>query len=145
VRVRNVGGIRLSGDGITVDCTTARALAAWVDGAARPAFRGTGGGLASIQVMGHYACRNRNNASGGRLSEHAFGRAIDIGGFGLQDGTRVTVLDHWGTNSYGSTLRQLHRAACGTFGTVLGPEANRYHQDHFHFDTARYRSGSYCE
>jgi len=27
---------------------------------------------------------------------------------------------------------------------VLGPEAARYHQDHFHFDTARYRSGSYC-
>jgi len=29
-------------------------------------------------------------------------------------------------------------------GTVLGPEANRFHRDHFHFDTAEYRSGPYC-
>jgi hypothetical protein len=41
-------------------------------------------------------------------------------------------------------MRRMHRGACGPFGTVLGPEADRYHQDHFHFDTARYRSGSYC-
>jgi hypothetical protein len=27
---------------------------------------------------------------------------------------------------------------------VLGPNANSFHRDHFHFDTARYRSGSYC-
>jgi hypothetical protein len=38
----------------------------------------------------------------------------------------------------------MHKAACGPFGTVLGPNSNRFHQDHFHFDTARYRSGSYC-
>jgi hypothetical protein len=41
-------------------------------------------------------------------------------------------------------LRQMHRAACGTFGTVLGPESDRFHQDHFHFDTARHRGGPYC-
>jgi len=38
----------------------------------------------------------------------------------------------------------MHRAACGPFGTVLGPNADRFHQDHFHFDTARHRSGPYC-
>ena len=42
-------------------------------------------------------------------------------------------------------LRNLHRAACGPFGTVLGPNANAAHRDHYHFDTARYRSGTaYC-
>jgi hypothetical protein len=41
-------------------------------------------------------------------------------------------------------MRRAHKTACGPFGTVLGPNADRYHQDHFHFDTARYRSGSYC-
>ena len=29
-------------------------------------------------------------------------------------------------------------------GTALGPNANRFHRDYLHFDTARYRRGSYC-
>jgi len=41
-------------------------------------------------------------------------------------------------------LREMHSTACGPFGTVLGPEANRFHRENFHFDTARYRSGRYC-
>ncbi|HXF52530.1 MAG TPA: extensin family protein [Hyphomicrobiaceae bacterium] len=42
-------------------------------------------------------------------------------------------------------LRQLHRSACGIFGTVLGPEANEAHRDHFHLDLAQRRSRrSYC-
>jgi hypothetical protein len=31
-------------------------------------------------------------------------------------------------------LKRLHRGACSVFGTVLGPEANEAHRDHFHFD-----------
>ena len=33
-------------------------------------------------------------------------------------------------------LRRLHKGACGTFGTVLGPDANEAHRNHFHFDLA---------
>lgn len=140
VEVTSVGGIRLS-TGLTVDCTTATALATWVRDVANPAVGSAGGGLARIEVGGGYTCRGRNGQAGARLSEHAFGRAVDIMGFTLQDGTRLTVLNNWGNG----ILRAMHRGACGIFGTVLGPEANRYHRDHFHFDTARYRSGSYCE
>jgi hypothetical protein len=42
-------------------------------------------------------------------------------------------------------LRQIHAKACGTFGTVLGPEANEAHRDHFHVDMAKRRYRSYCE
>ena len=42
-------------------------------------------------------------------------------------------------------LRQLHKGACGTFGTVLGPEANEAHRDHFHFDLAHRRNSAYCQ
>jgi hypothetical protein len=43
-------------------------------------------------------------------------------------------------------LRRLHRGACETFSTVLGPDANEAHRNHFHFDLAsRRRSGSYCQ
>jgi len=42
-------------------------------------------------------------------------------------------------------LRRLHKGACGVFGTVLGPEANEAHRDHFHFDFAHRRNGTYCQ
>jgi hypothetical protein len=42
-------------------------------------------------------------------------------------------------------LRQLHRGACKRFTTVLGPEANADHRDHFHLDLAMRRNqSSYC-
>ena len=142
VEVRSVAGVRLTTPAV-IDCRTATRLRQWVENAAIPAFRDVGGGLAQIEIMGAYSCRTRNNVAGARLSEHSFGRALDIGGFRLQDGTRVTVLRGWNSD-WGQRLRRLHQAACGPFGTVLGPNANAAHRDHFHFDTARYRSGSYC-
>lgn len=43
-------------------------------------------------------------------------------------------------------VRKLHAGACGTFTTVLGPEANEAHRNHFHFDLAeRRRGGAYCQ
>ena len=45
----------------------------------------------------------------------------------------------------GSFLRRLHKGACGIFGTVLGPEANEAHRDHFHLDLAPRRRSAFCE
>ena len=144
VLVRSVDGVRLSTAG-TMDCGTAEALQDWVQNVAKPTLASSGGGLVGLDIMGTYVCRNRNNAANGRLSEHGTGKAIDIGGFILANGSTISVLNGWGTNSYGGLLRTLHDGACSIFGTILGPEANAYHRNHFHFDTARYRSGSYCE
>ncbi len=143
VRITSVSGVRLS-QAALMDCTTAKALRRWVDQGAKPAIGTRGGGLSRLKVAAHYACRTRNSQPGAKLSEHGKGRAIDISGFTLKDGTEITLLKGWGTKRDGKTLRAMHRAACGPFGTVLGPESNRWHKDHFHFDTARYRSGSYC-
>lgn len=143
VEVRSVSGVALS-PAATVDCKTAGALNTWVRNTARPAVGDIGGGISRLRVVSHYSCRNRNSAASGRLSEHAFGRAIDIAGIGTKSGREITVLTDWGRGSAGQALRQMWRGACGPFGTVLGPDANRFHRDHFHFDTARYRSGSYC-
>jgi hypothetical protein len=140
VRVRSVAGVALR-PAATIDCGTARALKRWVTSGALPA---TGGQVSSLRVVSHYACRNRNAASTGRLSEHAFGKAIDIAGIGLKSGREITVLTGWNSSRDSSALRRMWQAACGPFGTVLGPNANRFHRDHFHFDTASYRSGSYC-
>jgi hypothetical protein len=140
VRVTSVGGVRLS-DAATVNCETAAALLEWVQEVAQPRLNNR---LARIETMGSYDCRPRNNQAGARLSEHGKGRAIDIGGFVLSSGERITVLRDWGSRTWGETLRAMHRSACGIFGTVLGPNANRAHANHFHFDTAAYRSGAYC-
>ena len=41
-------------------------------------------------------------------------------------------------------LRSAHSAACRIFGTVLGPEANDAHRNHFHVDLAYRRRSNYC-
>ncbi|UWR23113.1 extensin family protein [Sulfitobacter sp. S190] len=143
VRISSISGVSLSTRSV-MDCNTARALRTWVDKSAKPALSGKGGGLREIKVAAHYACRRRNNAKTGKISEHGKGRAIDISAFRLADGSDITVLRGWNARGSSKALRRMHRDACGPFGTVLGPKANRFHLDHFHFDTARYRSGSYC-
>lgn len=141
VRLRVVHGVELTTPA-TINCAAAQSLSQWVLDADE-IIGGTGGGMANMRVMASYACRTRNSRPGARLSEHATGNAIDIGGIGLQNGSELSVLGDWrGGNA--TVMRNLHEAACGTFGTVLGPESDRFHQDHFHFDVASYRSGAYC-
>ncbi|MBV7410458.1 extensin family protein [Maritimibacter sp. DP1N21-5] len=143
VKVTSVSGIPLSTP-ITVDCQTAVTFNAWVAQALIPIVGRTGGGVREINIMASYACRPRNNQRGAKVSEHGKGHAVDFGGFTLANGVQVSVLKHWSDSQFGATMQALHKAACGPFGTVLGPRSDRYHQNHFHFDTARYRSGSYC-
>ncbi|MEI4262103.1 extensin-like domain-containing protein [Roseovarius sp. D0-M9] len=143
VRVRSIDGIALSQHAL-MDCRTASAVKTWIATGMKPAVGSYGGGVAQLRVSAHYACRTRNNQSGAKVSEHGRGRAIDISGFLLRDGRTITLLSDWGRGQKGQILSRMHRSACGPFGTVLGPESDRFHKDHFHFDTARYRSGSYC-
>jgi hypothetical protein len=42
-------------------------------------------------------------------------------------------------------LRGAHATACQVFGTVLGPEANAAHRNHFHVDMAERKLRSICE
>ncbi|SHE86331.1 Uncharacterized conserved protein [Loktanella atrilutea] len=145
VRVKSVAGIRLT-EQPTIDCNTAKALRRWVTDGIVPAVGDTGGGVAALRVVGHYTCRNRvgGSATNNKLSEHGRGRAVDIGGIQLKNGRELTVATDWNRGAAGRQLKAMWSAACGPFGTVLGPGANAAHHDHFHVDTARYRSGSYC-
>lgn len=143
VRVTSVSGVRLSQRSV-MDCNTAKALKSWIEDSAKPALSRKGGGLVGLKVAAHYSCRTRNNKRGAKISEHGKGRAIDISGFTLADGSTFSVLKGWNARRTRKAMRRMHEGACGPFGTVLGPNADRYHKDHFHFDTARYRSGSYC-
>jgi hypothetical protein len=143
VKISSVSGVGLSQQSV-MDCSTAKALKTWMDRSAKPALKRKGGGLDRIKVAAHYACRTRNNRKGAKISEHGKGRAIDISGFYLRDGSLITVLKGWNAAGSRKALRTMHKGACGPFGTVLGPQSDRFHRDHFHFDTARYRSGPFC-
>ena len=143
VRVRSISNVTLSQQSV-MSCTTARTLKSWIDTGLQPAVRGKGGGVARLRVAAGYACRTRNSRKGAKISEHAKGNAIDISAFELRDGSDISVLRDWGKGQKGRALKRIHRSACGPFGTVLGPKANRYHRDHFHLDVARYRGGPYC-
>jgi len=142
VQVTSVSGVMLSRPS-TMDCGTAIALNKWVDKTVIPTFKRRGP-VVELKVAAHYACRTRNNQKGARISEHGKGRAIDISGFTMADGEVVTVLNGWRKNPSQRQLKKVWRGACGPFGTVLGPNADRYHRDHFHLDTARHRRGPYC-
>ncbi len=143
VQITSVDGVALSTPAI-MDCATATALKSWVATGLKPAVGRLGGGVASLQVAAHYTCRTRNNRPGERISEHGRGRAIDISAIVLANGVAISVLKGWAERQHGKILKAAHRAACGPFGTVLGPGADAQHRDHLHLDTARYRSGSYC-
>lgn len=142
VQITSISGVALSRPS-TMDCGTAQALNKWVKKTVKPTFKRRGP-VVELQVAAHYACRTRNNQKGARVSEHGKGRAIDISGFKMANGEVVTVLSGWRKNPSQKQLQKVWRGACGPFGTVLGPNSDRYHRDHFHLDTARYRSGPYC-
>ena len=112
----------------------------WVADVVEPAARfHLGQSLAELTVAASYACRPMNHVSGARLSEHGFANALDISVFTLASGDKITVKGGW----YGSArerafLRAVHDGACQNFTTVLGPEYDSNHKDHFHMDLAHH-------
>ncbi len=144
VAVHVVAGVELSTPA-TLNCRTANSLANWVENDAQDAVKNLRSRITGMRVLASYACRTRNSQSGARLSEHALGNAIDFGSFTLANGTVLSIEDDWRRrNKEGTAIRALVDSACGPFGTVLGPDADRFHQDNLHLDTAEYRGGAYC-
>jgi hypothetical protein len=130
----------------TVRCPMVPALETWSRDVMMPAAtRYLGSPVTRLRVVASYACRTRNSRPGAKLSEHGRANAIDIAGFELADGRVITLKrGWWGNRSERLFLRAVHKGACRMFSTVLGPDSDRYHHDHFHFDLARHgRDGTY--
>jgi len=121
-----------------VSCPLANAMAGWarygVDRAARQIL---GSPLVRIETMGSYSCRDVAGTE--RRSAHASANAVDIAGFDLADGRHITVLGDWraGTPQARQFLSVVHASACKRFGTVLGPDYNAAHANHFHVEVSR--------
>jgi hypothetical protein len=129
-------------------CPLAANFTAWAKHAVRPAAKKyLGSDVVRIETMGTYSCRKINGARSNKLSEHAYGNAVDVSAFILRDGRRISVLNGWnGKSDERAFLRRLHESACKRFGTVLGPNYNAAHANHFHFDMGKsMKDGSaYC-
>lgn len=136
VRVTAIDGIPFS-QPATIDCDTALALKRWMREGMRPAFGNRE--VVQLHIFGSYMCRSRNNVRGAKISEHGRGKAVDIAGFIFSDGKEWTV-----ARDYNKQIRRAQKAACGIFGTTLGPGSDGYHEDHLHFDTAERRGSAYC-
>jgi hypothetical protein len=143
--VRSIAGVSFSRPAV-VNCGVIGPLDDWMLNTVQPAAQQSfGERVVGVDVAASYACRARNNEWGARMSEHGFGNAIDISGFTLESGRKVTVREGWREGGPESDfLREARRDACGDFHTVLGPGV-AHHGDHFHLDLANRRSGkAYC-
>jgi hypothetical protein len=95
-----------------------------------------------IKQISAYSCRGMNGNPRARISEHAFGNALDISAFVLADGRRITEKNGWrGAPEEQGFLRDVQAAACDRFTTVLAPGSNVFHYDHMHVDLMRRASG----
>lgn len=96
--------------------------------------------VTQVDHLGSFACRNIYNRSAGRLSQHASANALDIAGFRLADGRRISVLKDWkDEGDDGRFLKMVRDGACQQFNTVLSPDYNAAHRNHFHLDMGRWR------
>lgn len=101
------------------------------------ARRHFGTDVAAIDHAGSYSCRRLYGRSEGSYSEHATADAIDILGFRLANGRRVSVLRDWdGDTAEARFLRDVRDGSCRFFSTVLSPDYNAAHADHLHLDQA---------
>lgn len=148
--VRLTGGgpldLDFSPGGLGTSCPVAAGLALWnwhgLQAAARDIL---GSPVATIEHFGSYSCRRLYGREIGAWSEHATANALDIAGFVLADGRRISVVRDWnGEGDKARFLRAARDTACDSFTTVLSPDYNAAHRDHLHLDMARRGFGSAC-
>ena len=127
----------------TLACPMVSELDRWIISSVQPAaMRWFGVPVAEIKQISAYSCRGMNGNPNARISEHAFGNALDIASFTLADGRKITVKNGWrGLPEEQGFLRDVQGAACAQFTTVLAPGSNVFHYDHIHVDLMRRRDG----
>jgi hypothetical protein len=124
---------------VTLACPIIPRIEIWLDEVVKPAAVMYYGVPVIDLKAGSYSCRPRNNQVGAKVSEHAFGNALDVMAFVLADGREVSVEKGWrGTPDDQEFLREVFVGACRHFSTVLAPGSDAFHYNHLHLDLARH-------
>ncbi|WP_332119438.1 extensin family protein [Azorhizobium caulinodans] len=123
----------------TLACPMVREVDAWIAQVVQPAAMAwMGAPVVAIKQMSSYSCRGMNGQPGAKISEHAFGNALDVGGFRFANGVDISVKNGWkGPPEARGFLLQVQAGACEAFTTVLAPGSNIFHYDHIHVDLMR--------
>ena len=125
----------------TTSCKMAQALKRWFDEIVQPKAKAyLHATIVRMSTLSGYDCRSRYDDPMQRLSQHAYGNALDVAEFITAKGERVALADAWSAgDERADFLRDIHDGACKIFGTTLGPEANNAHKNHFHLDMTERR------
>ena len=129
------GSIDLPADMLN-KCTFALEFTRWIADVANPlAKQHLGSQITKVHSGNGFTCRRRNNLPTGKLSEHAYGNAIDLLGFSLADKSTISIKAPAMMNKTKARFfAALRKTACGYFTTVLGPGTNAAHATHLHLD-----------
>lgn len=122
-------------------CAVTVAMALWNRDVVQPlALKHFGQRVVALENLGSYNCRS---VRGGQApSQHSTANAIDISAFVLADGTRISLINDWDdADVRREFLVAVRDGSCGLFSTVLSPDYNQAHADHFHFDMAARTAG----
>lgn len=142
------GAVRLKSEGARtigfsprspgISCPVAVGLAKWEWDVLQPAARRHfGASVVTIEHFGSYSCRRIYGRGSGDWSEHATANALDISGFRLSNGKRISVVKDWQSDGGDAAfLHEVRDGACRLFATVLSPDYNAAHRDHLHLDQA---------
>jgi hypothetical protein len=122
-------------------CPLAESLARWMGEAVRPeADRHFGSAPKKLLIGTSYQCRDQR--SGAKLSEHAYGNGVDVMGFEFAKRPPLAVGAHPEGSPEAAFQLAVQKGACPVFTTVLGPGSDDAHGDHLHLDM-RARKGDY--
>lgn len=123
----------------TLACPMIRELDVWLAEVVQPAAMAWyGAPVVAIKQISSYSCRGMNGQAGAKISEHAFGNALDVAGFRFANGQDISVKNGWrGPAEARGFLLQVQAGACEAFTTVLAPGSNIFHYDHIHVDLMR--------
>lgn len=122
-------------------CAVTIAMALWDRDVVQPlAQKHFGQRVVALENLGSYNCRKI--AGQQAQSQHSTANAIDISAFILADGTRISLINDWGdADVRREFLHEVRDGSCDLFSTVLSPDYNQAHADHFHFDQAKRTAG----
>ncbi|MDM0108817.1 extensin family protein [Variovorax sp. J22R24] len=142
------------GTPVLLSCRAALALALWERHVIQPAAaESLGTRIVRVDHLGGYACRNvvvgrqQQDGAPGRRSQHATADALDVSAYTRADRRGVIVIRRdWmpgasiALTPEAAFLREAHKGACGLFDSVLGPDYNAVHADHFHLEVGAGRA-----
>ncbi len=138
----------VSTGGATMRCKTALTMAHWLKQTVQPAMdiAMPGRRIVGIVPGSTYACRLRNGASTGKISEHARGNAFDVAAFKLDNGETIEMKPRDEDSTLeGAFQRTATAGACLHFTTVLSPGSDAAHETHLHLDILERSKGyRYC-